>query len=124
MTDQTLTGYRIVILEDDYFQAYECKDMLEEAGAQVIAASATIPDLDSLKARGAIDAVLIDINLGHEVTFDFARDLIRSAIPFAFLTGYDPAMLPADLADCPYISKPADGERIVAMVAALVGKAT
>ncbi len=113
MPDQPLSGLRIVILEDDYYQAHDCRETLEGAGATVAAITATIPDLDALLAQGPIHAVLIDINLGHGLSFDFARELKARAIPFVFLTGYDAAMLPDDLAHSAYLSKPADSRRIV-----------
>lgn len=114
MTDRTLSGHRIVIVEDDYYQAQDCRQLLEAAGAQVIAISATIPDLAALQEGGRIDAVLIDINLGHGLSFDFARELKAQGIPFVFLTGYDAVMLPDDLAGSGYLTKPADARRILA----------
>ncbi|WP_073975017.1 response regulator [Erythrobacter donghaensis] len=123
MTDQTLSGYRIVILEDDYYQAQDCRQLLEAAGAKVIAISARIPDLPSLLEEGPIDAVLIDINLGQGLSFDFARALKAQGIPFVFLTGYDAAMLPDDLAGNGYLTKPADAARIMAALARAAGDA-
>ena len=124
MTDRPLSGCRMVILEDDYYQAHDSKSTLEEAGAQVIAVTATVPDLQVLMADGQIDAVLIDINLGHSTSFDFARELRSNGIPFLFLTGYDVGMLPEDLAGSPYISKPADRGKIVAGLASLTARQT
>jgi CheY-like chemotaxis protein len=121
MTDQPLSGYRIVILEDDYYQASDCRHILEQAGANVVAVTSQIPDLDPLLAEGRIDVVLIDINLGHGLSFDFARTLKAQTIPFVFLTGYDAAMLPEDLATSAYLSKPADAARIVTTLAAMAG---
>lgn len=123
MTDRTLSGYRIVILEDDYYQAQDCRQLLEAAGAKVIAISATIPDLPALLEDGRIDAVLIDINLGHGLSFDFARELKARGIPFVFLTGYDAAMLPDDLQGSSYLTKPADAARIMAALAIAGGSA-
>jgi DNA-binding response OmpR family regulator len=117
MTDRSLSGHRIFILEDDYYQAQDCRELLEKAGAKVIAISATVPDLSALLEEGRIDAVLIDINLGHGLSFDFARELKARAIPFVFLTGYDAAMLPDDLAGSGYLTKPADAARIMAALA-------
>ncbi len=119
MTDRPLSGYRIIILEDDYYQAHDSKNTLEDAGAKVIAVTGKVPDLGALMADGRIDAVLIDINLGHGTSFDFARELTRNGIPFLFLTGYDIGMLPDDLAGSPYISKPADRGKIVTGLASL-----
>lgn len=117
MTDRMLAGYRIVIIEDDYFQAQDCRELLEAAGATIIAISATFPDLPELLKDGPIDAVLIDINLGHGLSFDFARQLKLLEIPFVFLTGYDAAMLPDDLAGSSHLTKPADAARIKAALA-------
>lgn len=124
MTERPLSGCRIVILEDDYYQAHDSKNTLEDAGATVIKVTAAVPDLAALMADGGIDAVLIDINLGRGLSFDFARELKRSRIPFLFLTGYDAGMLPEDLAGGAYISKPADRGRIVAGLASLLARQT
>lgn len=121
MTDRQLCDLNIVILEDDYYQAQDCRMILEEAGARVVSISATLPDLDRLLAQGRVDLMLIDINLGHGLSFDFARSLKARSIRFAFLTGYDAEMLPDDLAGSPYLSKPADAARIVAALADLAG---
>lgn len=121
MADRPLSGYRIIILEDDYYQAEDSRLTLERAGAKVIAVSATTPDLDQLLADGRIDAALIDINLGRSLSFDFARELGARAIPFAFLTGYDAGMLPEDLAGRPCLSKPADPPKVIATLAQLAG---
>jgi DNA-binding response OmpR family regulator len=119
MTDRPLLGYRIIILEDDYYQAEDSRMTLEQAGATVIAVTATAPNLDELMAGGVIDAALIDINLGRTLSFDFARELGAQRIPFGFLTGYDAGMLPDDLAGRPCLSKPADPARMIAMLTQL-----
>lgn len=119
-----LKGLRIMIVEDDYYQAQDSRDFLELEGAQVIAIGATAPDISTLLDRGPIDAALIDINLGQGMSFDFARSLRDNAIPFVFLTGYDASMLPEDLAVYPCISKPADYNRIVHELALLAKSRT
>lgn len=122
MSNKVLSGCRIIIVEDDYYQAHDSKEMLEHAGATVILVSAVVPDLAELQAEGRVDAALIDINLGQGMTLDFARQLRAEEIPFVFLTGYDVSVLPEDLADCPTISKPADGARVLATLALLAGR--
>ncbi len=124
MSDTRLSGSRIVILEDDYYQAHDCQMMLEQAGATIVSITATVPDLAGLLAEGPVDAVLIDINLGHGLSFDFARELKAREIPFVFLTGYDSAMLPEDLAGSPHLSKPADAQRILDALAVAAGQST
>lgn len=121
MTDRTLSDRRIVIVEDDYYQAQDCRQILERAGATIIGISATVPDLANLLAEGPIDAALIDINLGAGHSFDFARKLDAAGVRFAFLTGYDASILPDDLAGSACFSKPADGTRLIAELVRLVG---
>lgn len=120
MNSEPLAGCRIVIVEDDYFQAEDSRLLLERAGAQIVAISATTPDLAELLAQGSVDAGLLDINLGQTHSLDFARALRDHAIPFVFLTGYDAGMLPDDLTGGPCISKPADAEKIVAELCSLL----
>ena len=119
MKDKALSDRRIFILEDDYYQAQDCRQILEGAGAIVIAISATVPELAGLLAKGPVDAALIDINLGGGHSLDFARKLNEAGIPFAFLTGYDASILPDDLMGCACISKPADASRLIEVLASL-----
>lgn len=122
MNQRALFGCRIIIVEDDYFQAEDCKQMLEQAGAIIVAVSSKVPELSELTAQGSIDAALIDINLGPGLSFDFARDLRDRAIPFVFLTGYDADILPDDLSASPCISKPADCVRVLGALETLVAR--
>lgn len=119
MTDRALSGCRVIIIEDDYYQAQDCRQILEQVGAKVIAISAVLPDLTELLAEGRIDAALLDINLGHGLSLDFARMLRAQGVPFAFLTGYDAQVLPDDLAESPCLSKPADEARLIAVLTSL-----
>ena len=124
MTTTPLSGLRIAILEDDFYQASDCRHTLEQAGAEVVAVTSQVPSLEVLDQWAALDVALIDINLGHGLSFDFARTLQARGIRFVFLTGYDAEMLPDDLAGSTYLSKPADGPRIVATLAQVTGRAT
>ena len=113
MTEKPLLGCRILIVEDDYYQARDVQFLLELAGAQIVTAGAKLPDLAELLAQGRIDGCLVDVNLGAGSSFDFARALRDHAIPFVFLTGYPASVLPADLADAPCLRKPATTRQIV-----------
>lgn len=123
MPARPLSGCRILIVEDDYYQAHDSCKSLEQAGAIIVSMSAAVPDLGPLLQQGRIDAALIDINLGQGLSFEFAHALQSQAIPFAFLTGYDASMLPDDMEHIPCISKPTDGARIVrALVTIISGR--
>lgn len=108
MHDTRLTGRHVLIIEDNFYQAEDSRESLASAGAVVAACRATPPDLDELLAHTPVDIALLDINLGQIRSFDLARALLARNIPFVFLTGYDPGIVPPDLAAAPVIAKPAD----------------
>ena len=113
ITETSLLGCRILIVEDDYNQARDIQQLLELAGAQIVVIAGQAPDLVSLVGEARVDAGLIDINLGQGLSFALARALREHAIPFVFLTGYDASVVPEDLADAPYLRKPAATKRII-----------
>lgn len=121
MTDERpLHGKRILVLEDDYYLASDAQALLEGVGARVVGPfgracrEADIPD------AGALDAAIVDINLGRGPSFDFARLLADRGVPFVFVTGYDAAVLPDDLAHRPRLQKPVRDRDLVAALAGLL----
>ncbi len=120
MSARPLSGAHILILEDDYYQAHDSRETLEAAGATIVAIGSRAPDLAAIMASGPLHGALIDINLGEEMSFGFARELRASAIPFLFLSGYDASILPEDLAAAPCLSKPAESNRVIAELARLL----
>lgn len=122
MTARPLSGARILILEDDYYQAHDSRETLEAAGATIVAIGSRVPDLATLLAKGPLHCALIDINLGERMSFGFARELQAKDIPFMFLSGYGASILPEDLAAVPCLSKPAEGARVIAELTRLLGR--
>lgn len=114
MVAKLLEGCQILIIEDDFYQALDMRESLQQAGATIVACRATIPDLDQMIARNTINIALLDINLGDTQSFDFARALNDKGIPSVFLTGYDASIVPADLQYAQFISKPADTTDVIA----------
>lgn len=117
MHDTRLTGRHVLIIEDNFYQAEDSRESLASAGAVVAACRATPPDLDELLSHTPVDIALLDINLGHIRSFDLARALLARDIPFVFLTGYDPGIVPPDLASAPVIAKPADTSGLIDVLA-------
>jgi CheY-like chemotaxis protein len=121
MHDTRLTGRHVLIIEDNFYQAEESRESLAAAGAVVAGCRATPPDLDDLLAHTPVDIALLDINLGQFHSFDLARALLARDIPFVFLTGYDPSILPPDLAAATVIAKPADTASLIDALALRLG---
>lgn len=122
-TGPVLTGQRILVLDDDYYLAHDLAAALRSAGAEVIGPfSEAAP---ALVAIGELQptAAVIDVNLGAGPSFEAAGLLRASALPFAFLTGYDASAIPAELSDAPILQKPADARRVVRTLATLTAPA-
>ncbi|MBW8784540.1 MAG: response regulator [Novosphingobium sp.] len=120
MNRQTLHGRKVLIVEDDYFQALETQESLQDAGAEVIGPTGDGAEAERLISGHAIDAAVIDINLGLGASFELAGMLKRHGIPFLFVTGYDAAVIPAELSKVDRLSKPVCSWKIVETVETLL----
>lgn len=118
---RALDGKRILVVEDDYYLATDQKALLERQGAEVLGPFGRDNEAQALVAAQRIDAALIDINLGTGPSFDLARVLHGRGIPFVFVTGYDAAQIPADLAEAPRIEKPVRERALIETVARVAG---
>lgn len=120
MTEQMLRGRRILLVEDEYLQAMDTKRWLEEAGAEVVGPTGYADEVPALLRGSAIDAAVVDINLGKGANYSIAAMLQRNGVPFLFLTGYDDGSVPGEMAEVPRLSKPADERKVVEVVRRLI----
>jgi DNA-binding response OmpR family regulator len=116
----SLAGCRILVVEDDFYQARDCREYLSAAGAQVTVTSGQNDQVMALIEASRFDAALLDVNLGQELSFDIARRLRDHEIPLLFLTGYDPDILPDDLASCALLIKPAGSIEVIERLASVM----
>jgi DNA-binding response OmpR family regulator len=63
---------------------------------------------------------MIDINLGTGPSFELAKQLRQQQVPFVFLTGYDPQMIPADFSGVRCLQKPIEFGDMVQAIADLI----
>jgi two-component SAPR family response regulator len=107
-----LRGKKVLILEDDYYQATDLRDALLRCGICVIG-----PFADAQQALSALqtecpDLALLDVNLGHGPSFDIPRHMAQRKIPFAFVTGYDEGAIPSEFETISHIPKPVEASAI------------
>jgi|SRR5436190_250951 len=116
-----LAGRKILVVEDNYLIAEHVRSVLAEEGCDVLGPAARVAQaLDLTRKAEAIDAAVLDINLGDHLCFPVAAALAARSIRFVFLSGYDDrSMIPAEFAASPTLPKPLDEGRLVAVVAAL-----
>lgn len=112
----------VLIVEDEGLIALQAEQALSEAGHTVIGPAARIGDAFDLihKHQDVIDAALLDVNVAGSRSFAIADILVDKDIPFAFVTGYDPAStLPARYRTRPAISKPFKSADLATLVGRL-----
>lgn len=110
----TLTGRRVLLVEDDFFILSDLVSAVTETGAEVAGAVANVSDaLRLIRANGRIDGAILDINLGGEMVFPVADALQARRIPFLFATGYDAEIVPERHADALLYEKPVDMRRCI-----------
>lgn len=114
------SGMTILVVEDDYYQATDAQETLELAGAAVVGPFSTASGAISAIERTAPDCAVIDINLGGGPQFELARALKTRGIPMVFVSGYDVAMMPADLQDITHLEKPAERASLIKAIRGVV----
>jgi two-component SAPR family response regulator len=104
-----------LVVEDNFFLAFELKDHLDNNGYDVIGPTSSLATARDLLERHSPDVVLIDIDMGREgLSYDFASHVRYRDVPFLFISGYDAATVDeAGFDDTPLLSKPVD---LVALV--------
>ena len=112
----SLSGKRVVIIEDEPLVSMELESMLTAAGCAVVATAGTIEKAEALVARAECDAALLDLNLGGHSVVDLAEKLTARRVPFAFVSGYGSAGLPQEFHNALVVPKPvSNGELLAAL---------
>lgn len=117
---QSIADRRILVVEDEYLIADDLCRTLRAAGAIVVGPVATVPEGLELARRERLDAAVIDVNLGGEMSYAIATELDARKVPYLFATGYDCSALPAAWRRVPHIEKPFVPDRIVEMLSGLL----
>jgi len=115
---QPLAGQRILVLEDEPLVAMMVEQVLAEAGATVIAVSSEEEALSALKAT-RFDKAALDVNLHGRQVRAVPAAMVRSAVPFLFVTGYGRSALPPGFEQVPTLNKPFNNHKLVEALGAL-----
>jgi chemotaxis family two-component system sensor kinase Cph1 len=84
-----MSAPNILVVDDEPLIALMVADQPSELGYQVEGPAHNLEDAKRLATNAAIDAALIDVNLGNGVrSSPIAEILVERKIPFTFVTGY------------------------------------
>lgn len=115
MSDPGLRGCRILVVEDEYLLADELAIELAEGGATVLGPVPTVDRaLALIDTQPLPDGAILDLNLGGDLAFPLADQLMRRGVPLIFTTGYDASAVPERFAHVVRCEKPTNIKRITA----------
>ncbi|MDN2566857.1 response regulator [Aquibium sp. A9E412] len=102
-----LQGLRIFVVEDEALVAMNLEMMLEELGCAVVGPAMRFDAAEAMLAEGvAVDAAVLDVNVGGRPVFPLAERLAAAGIPVVFATGYGREGLAEGWATRPVLQKP------------------
>jgi DNA-binding response OmpR family regulator len=103
-----LNGLRVLVAEDRALIAAKIAQVLREAACVVVGPVGTVAAGLDIARRNEppLDAAVLDIDLHGEPVFPLAEALRARGVPFMFLTGYGPLVIPAPWRDEVRLEKP------------------
>ncbi len=103
----SISGKRILIVEDEALIALSLEEMAKDAGCEVVGPASNVDEALSIIENQPIELALLDFNLGGETSLPVAHALRSRGVPFTFLTGYN--FLPEEansICFVPFLNKP------------------
>lgn len=101
----SLSGKKVLIVEDEYFIAHEMKEYFVNLGADVLGPVPTVEE--AFRHTENADAAVLDINVQGQAVFPVADRLVERSVPIVFFTGYEKNVVPSRLSHVSILSKPA-----------------
>ncbi|MDB5658893.1 MAG: signal transduction histidine kinase [Cypionkella sp.] len=112
----SLSGRRVLIVEDDAIIGMDIEDILNSEGMVVVGPARTLEQAREMATDEAFEVALVDANLHGDRVDQIAEVLAGRGIPFAFATGYGRDALPKDHGDRAILSKPFSPENLIATI--------
>ncbi|WP_423605246.1 response regulator [Sphingomonas sp. MS122] len=80
-------GKRILIVDDEPLIAMMLEDILGDLGYAVVGPALEVGEAEALAREAAIDAAILDVNLGNRTSHSVAELLRERQIPFVVASG-------------------------------------
>ena len=116
------TGARILVAEDEFLVYLMLEEELRANGYTVLGPFASLATAEDALKRDAVDLVVLDVNMGGEMAWPLADELVTRNIPFMFLSGYGADALPPRLRKAARIGKPYDAAELLREIRRLLTK--
>jgi CheY-like chemotaxis protein len=102
----TVSGRRILVVEDEMMIRMLLEDMLSDLGYTIVAACGGIDEALGCAKQAEIDVAILDVNLSGTPVYPVADALEARGVPFLFSTGYGERGVADTYRDHPTLQKP------------------
>jgi PAS domain S-box-containing protein len=116
----SLTGKRLLMVEDEFLVGLMAKRILEGFGAVVAGPYGRLADALTAAKGDSFDGAVLDFNLAGETAEPLADLLMARGVPFTFLTGYHRDSIDRRYANIPLLQKPIDAESLERVLVSLL----
>ena len=99
-------GRRILVVEDEMLVSMLLEDLLRGRGYEIVGPAGRLREAVDLATTEAIDAALLDRNIGGKEVYPVAEILTQRGIPFAFVSGYGDSNVKEMFRNRPILKKP------------------
>ena len=114
---------RILIIEDTLLIAMFLNEIAQSCGCEITETAYTLQEARDAISGHNYDAVLLDVGLQNDRTFEIADVLMRRNVPFAFITGYA-EILEVRHQDTPVLLEPFSTDALINTICGLVDAET
>jgi PAS domain S-box-containing protein len=103
---------RILLVEDDSLIAMMMAQTLRDLNFDVVGPFGRVSEAVATLDGHAVDAGILDINLGGEMVYPLAHLLAERKVPFVFMTGYGSEVIEPPFPQVQVLQKPVDRETL------------
>lgn len=106
MTDDSLSGRRVLVVEDEMLIAVEIEDTLTALGCEIVGPTGKLEEALELADDDGLDAAILDVTIRGGKVFPVAEKLLARGVPFVLASGYGDWALPEEMRDRDRLIKP------------------
>jgi CheY-like chemotaxis protein len=128
MPSVSLSGVRVLVVEDEMMVSMLLEDMLADLGCIAVGPATRVkPTLALVEQTGfdgknGFDIAILDVNLNGDESYPIADALAARAIPFVFASGYSERRLREEYRNIPSLRKPFQQQELERTLAVALGQ--